>query len=194
MEYPTTRQQARETNSTYYYTGKPCKHGHFDKRDTKKGCCQSCRKIDWAKENKRRKDLPESEASKQSKRKYYEKNRDLVIARALARPEKDKRRYRRTWKKNNPELNRMSNNAWKRRQKDACPDWLSEGDRKRINNIYLEAQKISKATGERYVVDHIVPIRSDIVCGLHVPWNLRVVSEEINSSKNNKLLHDIIHV
>jgi hypothetical protein len=44
----------------------------------------------------------------------------------------------------------------------------------------------AKATGEKYVVDHIVPLRSDVVCGLHVPWNLRVITHEKNLLKLNK--------
>jgi 5-methylcytosine-specific restriction endonuclease McrA len=54
--------------------------------------------------------------------------------------------------------------------------------------MYLEAQRLTKLTGERYVVDHIIPLRSDIVCGLHVPWNLRVMTQEENLKKSNKLL------
>ena len=129
--------------------------------------------------------MPESKASKDYKRKYYERNKELVIARASSRPNSNKQRYRATWKKNNPEITRTSNNAWKRRQKNACPVWLSAEHRSEINKIYLNAQKISEATGERYVVDHIVPLKSDIVCGLHVPWNLRVVTNLINATKRN---------
>jgi 5-methylcytosine-specific restriction endonuclease McrA len=48
--------------------------------------------------------------------------------------------------------------------------------------------ELTKLTGERYVVDHIVPLISDEVCGLHVPWNLRVITQEENLRKSNKLL------
>ena len=99
MKYPTTRQVARDTASKYYFTGKPCKHGHLDKRDTKRACCQTCRKVEWAVENKRRSALPESQASLESKRKYYEKNKELVIARARSRPAEVIQKYRKTWKK-----------------------------------------------------------------------------------------------
>jgi hypothetical protein len=41
-------------------------------------------------------------------------------------------------------------------------------------------------------LDHIVPIQSEIVCGLHVWWNLRVVPRFDNRSKGNKIIEEIL--
>lgn len=42
MNLPKTAKEARETNSLYYFTGKPCKRGHISKRVTKKKMCYRC--------------------------------------------------------------------------------------------------------------------------------------------------------
>jgi 5-methylcytosine-specific restriction endonuclease McrA len=57
-----------------------------------------------------------------------------------------------------------------------------------MRQLYVQARKLTEVTGERYVVDHIVPLRSHEVCGLHVPWNLRVITQEENLKKSNKLV------
>ena len=85
MNYPTTREEAKRTGAKYYFTGKPCSRGHVAPRKTK-GCCVECMKEDWATDNERRKTLPKSKASKDAGRRYYERNKDAVIARAAARP------------------------------------------------------------------------------------------------------------
>ena len=70
----------------------------------------------------------------------------------------------------------------------ATPPWLTEKQRSRIKNIYSVCNKITKTTGARHEVDHIVPLKGEDVCGLHVPWNLAILPYKLNRSKGNRHL------
>ena len=51
-----------------------------------------------------------------------------------------------------------------------------------------EIDLIYKNCPEGYEVDHIIPLKNNIVCGLHVPWNLQYLTRAKNRNKKNKLL------
>ncbi len=65
----------------------------------------------------------------------------------------------------------------------AVPAWA---DQSAIEQIYAEATKRTKETGERHEVDHIVPLQGKIVCGLHWAGNLQVLPKAQNISKHNR--------
>lgn len=185
--YPKTRQQAKEQGAKYYYTGKPCKHGHIALRVTK-GTCVECRKAEWAKENKRRSHLPKSEASKAAGRKYYEKNKEKVIQRALQRSKEAQRKYKSNYEKKNPKKKKISTNVYRRRLREASPSWLTKEHKQEIRSIYQKALEWTEKHGEQYCVDHIIPLRGKLCSGLHVPWNLQLLTRTENSSKGNRFL------
>ena len=54
--------------------------------------------------------------------------------------------------------------------------------------FYREARLLTKETGKRHEVDHIIPLQGKDVCGLHVPWNLQILVGKENTSKHNKVL------
>jgi 5-methylcytosine-specific restriction endonuclease McrA len=191
MEYPKTRKEAKEQGAKYYYTGEPCKHGHVALRKTK-GACVECLKIEWQKGNEVRaeyfKTYNKKEEVKDRKNEWYVANRDQVIAQAKLRPYEVTKEYKRTWKERNLVWVRADTKARRRKHRQATPKWLSSKQKAEIRQLYQIAITMTKTTGEQYVVDHIVPLRSDDVCGLHVPWNLRVITQEENLKKSNKLL------
>jgi hypothetical protein len=119
MDYPKDRATAKATGATHYYTGLPCIRGHIALRKTK-GSCVECMKEDWAIDNKKRAEKPKSEASKEAGRRYYEKNKEAVKARANARP-KEKSFSTKKYKEKNPELYKALTSVRKRRHRNATP-------------------------------------------------------------------------
>jgi hypothetical protein len=193
-QYPKTRSEAKASGSKFYFTGEPCKHGHVALRKTR-GACVECLKNEWQEGNKKRQEYfrayNESDAGKKSKREYYQRNRDAVIARAQARTDEEKRRYRKTHKINNPELYKEFVNTRRKRFRHATPKWLTLEQKMEIRLKYRLAIEMSRSTGTRYAVDHIVPLFGDTVSGLHVPWNLAVITQEENLKKYNKILDSL---
>jgi 5-methylcytosine-specific restriction endonuclease McrA len=189
--YPKTRSDAKSLGAPYYFTGFPCKHGHVALRKTK-GSCLECLKVEWEVGKVKRKDYfaayNRSEVGQQSKARYYETNKEVVIQRALSRNLEDQRRYKAAWKKANPEEVKASTNDRRRRHKNATPKWLSAEQKQEIREIYKEAIRRTKEEGIPYVVDHVFPLRGVEVCGLHVPENLQILTAEENLRKTNKLL------
>lgn len=191
MIYPTTRKEAKATGATHYYTGEPCKHGHIALRKTK-GACVECLKIEWQRGNESRaeyfKKYNKREDIKDQKNDWYQANRAAVIDRAKTRPYEETKEYKKRWKENNQVWVRADTKARRRKHRDATPPWLTTKQKSEIRQLYQIAITMSKTTGEQYVVDHVVPLRSPNVCGLHVPWNLRVITQKENLTKSNKLL------
>ena len=191
MDYPSTREEAKKTGSKYYFTGQPCKHGHIALRKTK-GSCVECLKVEWAKGNETRaeyfKQYNQSEAGQQAKAEYYERNKEVVKLKAMTRPNEQRQQYRKAWKEKHPEEVKASTKHRRDKHKQATPAWLTPEHKKQIRQLYVDAMTATKITGTAYVVDHIVPLRGEGVCGLHVPWNLQIMSRAENLKKSNKLL------
>lgn len=188
---PKTRDAAKKSGSKYYFTGQPCKHGHIAPRKTK-GACLDCLKAEWAQANETRaeyfKQYNQSDAGKQAKQDYYARNKEAVIARANARPIEERRAAKAQHKAAHPEYYNTLNNVRKRRHRNATPPWITKEQKEAMRDLYGQAARMTAITGERYVVDHIVPLINSAVCGLHVPWNLRVITQEENLKKSNKLV------
>lgn len=68
-------------------------------------------------------------------------------------------------------------------KKRATPLWANTFF---IEEIYALAELRTALTGCEWEVDHIVPLRSPNVCGLHVEHNLRVIPKSLNAHKHNR--------
>lgn len=68
-------------------------------------------------------------------------------------------------------------------KRNATPPWAN---RFFIQEAYHLAKLRTKMTGFAWHVDHIVPLNSPLVCGLHCEANLQVIPGALNLSKGNR--------
>ena len=127
-------------------------------------------------------------SSRKSYRKYEEKRRSYgrTYAKEYYQNNKEEvlERNKTYSKVNNHKVNAKRN---KRRAKKlkATPIWLTKDHLREIENYYWLTGDLEKVSGEKYDVDHIVPLNGKKVCGLHVPWNLQVLPRDLNQRKSN---------
>ena len=183
------RQEARAAGLKRFRSGRLCPRGHNGERFTSNGCCCSClaeNVNDWRKANpEKRKAAWDRQNLTRRINGTYRRPREQEVEQARKWREANRERFReisRRSKRKRPDAI-YEENAWRRAAKiQATPDWV---DRKEIRAIYADRRRVSAETGEVHHVDHIVPLVHPLVCGLHVPWNLRVIPAAENLRKNN---------
>lgn len=148
---------------------------------------------------------------------WYLANKERIakrqVERRLANPERAKERNA-SYRKNNLEKIKISQAAyrranpdigtkWSRNNREKCcartmkrkahklratPPWANEFF---ISEIYHLARLRTLQLGFKWHVDHIVPLKSKLVCGLHVENNLQVVPATYNLQKHNSYWPDM---
>lgn len=89
----------------------------------------------------------------------------------------------REWKRNNPGKIAANTRARQAAKIRATPAWADLG---KVAAFYEAAVLANRALGIEHHVDHIVPLRSKTVCGLHNEFNLQILTAETNVLKNNR--------
>jgi hypothetical protein len=152
----------------------------------------------WYEENKER--------AREKAAEYYQKNYEATRNRhkewAAQNPEKG-REYSRKWQQANMEISRKmasdhrksnlaryaARAATRRAEKlKATPAW---GNQFFVAEAYALAKLRTEKFGFRWEVDHIVPLKADLVCGLHWEGNLRVITCRENRMKSNVFWPDM---
>lgn len=110
------------------------------------------------------------------KRQCYLRRRDAYLARIKANYEAD------------PEQSIRRERLKATLKKEATPSWC---DMALVKALYRHARALTKEAGVRHHVDHIVPLRHELVCGLHVHNNLRVIPADENWRKHNSFDPDL---
>lgn len=86
----------------------------------------------------------------------------------------------------NPARRKAAKIKYEAKREAATPPWLTQAQWSEMNRYYEEARRLTRETGIRHEVDHIVPLNGENVSGLHVPWNLQVLTQASNVSKSNR--------
>jgi hypothetical protein len=125
---------------------------------------------------------------------YYAKNREEIKAHVKKwrkdKPERAKLSDRNKYLKCDKKKRNETCRAWAKRNRHKTRFWSAERrkfvENQKLKNIFKkELKRIYANCPNGFVVDHIIPIKSDIVCGLHVPWNLQYLDKKVNLMKTN---------
>ena len=158
-----------------------------------KSSCKICYSLN-------RKSRANNKTAKEYSEKYYKENREKLSQRYFTRNYRDRQleRYyskrehileKRRYYLQTPQgkfKNCEKESRRRSRKLGATPTWLSQNQLSQIEYLYWLSKDLELTSGQKYHVDHIVPLQGRHVCGLHVPWNLQVIPAEINLSKGNR--------
>jgi hypothetical protein len=115
-------------------------------------------------------------------------HRRLAVRRSLASRAKKAevyKAYNRKWRKDNAARCRAKYKRYMAKKLNATPAWADESQIERVYQL-CSRRNARKTRGVRWHVDHIVPLQSKRVCGLHVHVNRRVIPGALNISKGNR--------
>lgn len=189
----TSRAEAKANGDTFYFTGKPCKHGHTTNRLTSCGVCHECHQqhrlindIHYKKTAAARRQIKSNHISAVNKR-WRIDNRDRLIQYRSTNTEYF-RDYRRTYAKRRRDLINAHQAHRRAAKLQATPFWAN---RESIRMICTKCQELNQTWGTTFEVDHIVPLQGKTVCGLHCEANLQLLDETLNITKKNLIWPDM---
>lgn len=142
---------------------------------------RAARTRQWKKDNPERKKAIDTARYQRHKDagtldKYYGK-RDPEVARQRAKQ----------WRKDNPAKVAYNVATARARRHQAVPKWVTKQEKAAMRRLYDQCQQITEQTGVPHQVDHIYPLVSDVVCGLHCLANLQILTAEENNRKKCKV-------
>lgn len=183
--------------SKYLPMVKPCRNGHLSVRYVCSGACWACQDARRAKyrstpKGKELESIQRAKTYHSNPEKFKERARNWNkdnpgVAGALSKkwrsknPEKVKS-YSALYVRENRSTKSRLAAAYSARKKRAMASWA---DQEQIARIYAEAERISIETGIAHEVDHVVPLKGKLVCGLHVENNLQIITKTENRRKYN---------
>jgi len=118
---------------------------------------------------------------------WYEKNkaRKKEAHRLWHEANKEKARaYSREYYYNNKDKSRVRRERRRQTKMRARPSWY-ESEKDEIKKLYRKAKELG------LVVDHVIPLNSEVVCGLHTLSNLQLLDPIENRKKYNSFLEEL---
>ena len=164
--------------------------------------CLSCKRSQNKSYSQKIRSTPEGKAKSNEASKLYQQNlrstengrvssnnahklwRQSVAGQAYTKSENRKKGVNKSslnWARNSPykaNAKAMKRHAMKLQR---TPKWLTLEHYAQMLETYAKA----KAQGKQ--VDHIIPLQGELVSGLHVPWNLQILTAIENQSKGNRV-------
>ncbi len=144
------------------YQGLPCERGHNGMRVVRNGSCVECDQKKWYI--------------------YPAVRKRMAILRNKPEQKIKRSDQSRRWREQNPDRASDLSAKKRTRKRKATPAW---SDPKARRDVYRLAQKMTRETGIAHHVDHIVPLKSKYVSGLHCEANLQVIPATDNMRKHN---------
>jgi len=159
------------------------KPGLGDKNNLRSRCkeCRSKQNLKWHHANPMR--------AKENRNNYYNSNLEKEKNQAKSWRNANKKQHalnNQLWKKLNPSMNTKNASLKRTKKLRATPSWLTAIHYAQIQEMYDVAVAKTVQTGIKHHVDHIFPLQGSTFSGLHVPWNLQVITAFDNISKKNK--------
>lgn len=144
--------------------------------------CDTAAKKQWRIDNKAR--------YQKSNKDYHEVNKESNNLRTAEWRKSNREKFlqsMKNWRDKNKARQGQHGMAYNAGKLNATPSWLTEKQRNEMVDVYKERVELNELHGSNsYHVDHIVPLQGKNVCGLHVPWNLQILSKSENISKGNR--------
>ena len=158
---------------------------YADKRNTLKGVIARCKPCFKLRQKNYKKEVGCTQADRERSLRWRNANLEHCLEMERARRKRNPEIQRaacRKWFAEHPAERNQYKSARRVTERKAIPGW---SEKQLIKVVYQKAKQLGMT------VDHVVPLKSELVCGLHVWSNLQLLDRAMNTSKHNRYWPDM---